>query len=93
MTPVKVKVEATVKTEKHDSSDAKESPSKDDANEEKVEAKPKINPFFTKMKEVKLQSSEGTSDGSSYDPGKANYNPIKDCFWKHGEKYVTFYLL
>lgn len=50
------------------------------------EEKPKINPFFTKQKDIKLQSAEDTSNGSSYNPGKANYHPVKDCFWKYGEK-------
>lgn len=79
--PSKVKVE---KEEKNDS--AEESPKE---KSPKKEEKPKNHPFFTKQKDMKLQSVEETSNGSSYDPGKSNYHPIKDCFWKHGEKYVT----
>lgn len=46
----------------------------------KNDEKPKAHPFFSKPKPL------SASDGALYDPGKANYHPIKDCFWKHGEK-------
>lgn len=82
--PVKVKAESPAK-EKTD-----ESTSKTEVKEEKPI---KINPFFTKQKDLKLQSSEELSNGASYDPGKSNYHPIKDCFWKHGEKYVYDHFL
>lgn len=99
---VKVKTEATspskVKKEKEEKEEKEVKDEKMDSDEKstetrspnvKKEEKPKINPFFTKQKDMKLQSIESTSDGTSYDPGKSNYHPIKDCFWKHGEKYVV----
>ena len=51
-----------------------------------AEEKPKVHPLFSNKKDLKLQSAEDTSNGALYDPGKAKYHPIKDCFWKHGEK-------
>lgn len=51
------------------------------------EEKPKpvtINPFFTSKKDEK--STGNKEDGASYNPGKTNYHPIKDAFWKYGEK-------
>ncbi|XP_031625448.1 DNA ligase 1 isoform X2 [Contarinia nasturtii] len=69
----------------------KTSPSPAKVKEEKMdtspseakEEKPKPHPFFTKPKD---QATDGKPDDLSYNPGKANYHPIKDCFWKHGEK-------
>lgn len=46
-----------------------------------------INPFFLSSKQAKEQSAGGAGPtGSEYNPAKANYHPIKDAFWKHGEK-------
>lgn len=86
--PSKVKAEVQspvkVKEEKVDEKmDASTSPS------QVKEEKPKPHPFFTKQKDIKLQMAEDSSDGASYNPGKANYHPIKDCFWEHGGKYVN----
>lgn len=48
---------------------------------------PQINPFFLSSKQAKEQSVGGAAPtGSEYNPAKANYHPIKDAFWKHGEK-------
>ncbi|XP_055304150.1 DNA ligase 1 isoform X2 [Sitodiplosis mosellana] len=85
--PVKVKAEAQspakVEEEKTDEKmDTTSSPSPTKVKDEK----PKPHPFFSKPKDIKLQTADDTSDGASYNPGKANYHPIKDCFWKHGEK-------
>lgn len=33
---------------------------------------------------MKIQSSD--VKGGDFNPGKKNYNPIKDAFWKKGEK-------
>lgn len=35
---------------------------------------------------LKIQSAGAGQKGSDYNPGKKNYNPIKDAFWKKGEK-------
>lgn len=35
---------------------------------------------------LKLQSAGSSVKGSDYNPGKKNYHPIKDAFWKKGEK-------
>lgn len=81
--PSKSKVENKKKLETDQTTKSTSKPSTPDEKEEKQ----KINhPFFTKQHDLKLQSSEDTSNGASYDPGKSNYHPIKDCFWKHGEK-------
>lgn len=48
---------------------------------------PPINPFFLSSKQAKEQSAGGAAPtGVDYNPGKTNYHPIKDAFWKHGEK-------
>lgn len=63
---------------------------KEEKQEEKIEEKPKdkptINPFFLNKKEIKVQQAGAGEKGSSYNPGKSNYHPIDDAFWKHGEK-------
>lgn len=35
---------------------------------------------------LKLQSAGSGQKGSDYNPGKKHYHPIKDAFWKKGEK-------
>lgn len=46
-----------------------------------------MNPFFMSTKQAKEQAAgQAGPDGSDYSPAKANYHPIKDAFWKHGEK-------
>ncbi|CAG9804144.1 unnamed protein product [Chironomus riparius] len=35
---------------------------------------------------MKLQSAGSGQKGSDYNPGKKHYHPIKDAFWKKGEK-------
>lgn len=35
---------------------------------------------------LKLQSAGSGVKGSDYNPGKKHYHPIKDAFWKKGEK-------
>ncbi|KAG5681548.1 hypothetical protein PVAND_010968 [Polypedilum vanderplanki] len=35
---------------------------------------------------LKLQSAGSGQKGSDYNPGKKNYHPINDAFWKKGEK-------
>lgn len=48
---------------------------------------PPVNPFFLSSKQKKEQPADGAApNGSEYSPAKANYHPIKDAFWKHGEK-------
>lgn len=37
-------------------------------------------------KTLKLQTAGAGQKGSDYNPGKKNYHPIKDAFWKKGEK-------
>lgn len=76
--PVKVKVN---EKEKMETDEANEDTSKLNTSDQKEE-KPKSHPFFSGKK----QSAEDTSNAALYDPSKANYHPIKDCFWKHGEK-------
>lgn len=50
-------------------------------------ASPPINPFFLSKKQAKEQSTGGSGpSGTDYTPAKTNYHPIKDAFWKHGEK-------
>lgn len=81
--PAKVKVE---KNEKMETDQASEDTPKPSSSEQKVD-KPKAHPFFTSKKDMKLESASDTAaDGASYNPGKAKYDPIKDSFWKHGEK-------
>ncbi|XP_058129853.1 DNA ligase 1 [Anopheles ziemanni] len=68
----------------------KESPSKSESTSKP--AKVATHSFFTVVK----KESDGTSssaagdeskgDGTSYDPGKKNYHPIKDAFWKKGDR-------
>lgn len=86
--PVKKEIASPVEAKTESPTKVKSEEKSTDVKTEVKEEKPKINPFFTKQKEMKLQSTEGASDGLSYDPGKSNYHPIKDCFWKHGEKHV-----
>lgn len=88
---VKTENQSPVKKEKTESptkikseTEKEENTAKDEVKEEK----PKNHPFFSKQKDIKLQSNDDTSNGASYNPGKTNYHPINDCFWKHGEKYV-----
>lgn len=51
---------------------------------EKSEDKPKpVNPF---ERTVKIQNAGQGLSGADYDPSKKNYHPIKDAFWKRGEK-------
>lgn len=93
--PAMIKTEAVtpakVKEEKSDEkSDEKMNTSSSPSPTKVKDEKPKPHPFFTKPKDLKLQTADETSDGASYNPGKANYHPIKDCFWKHGEKYAFF---
>lgn len=76
--PAKVKAD---EKEKMETDEAKEDPSKLNTSDQKEE-KPKPHPFFSGKK----QSSADTSNSDQYDPSKANYHPIKDCFWKHGDK-------
>lgn len=38
---------------------------------------------FTKQKN---KDEKGSSD--AYNPAKANYHPVDDACWKHGEKWV-----
>lgn len=76
--PAKVKVD---KVEKMETDEAKGDTSKPNASA-KSDEKPKPHPFFSKPKD----SAGDKSNGALYDPGKADYHPIKDCFWKHGEK-------
>lgn len=48
---------------------------------------PPINSFFLTTKQAKEQSAGGSGPtGSEYSPAKTNYHPIKDTFWKYGEK-------
>ncbi|XP_058058641.1 DNA ligase 1 [Anopheles bellator] len=42
--------------------------------------------FFTSVKKESTSEGTGTSDGSDYDPGKKNYHPIKNAFWKKGDR-------
>lgn len=73
-------------TEKMETDQANEDTPKPSSSEQKVD-KPKAHPFFSSKKDVKLQSASDTAtDGASYNPGKAKYDPIDDSFWKHGEK-------
>lgn len=81
--PTKAKVE---KSEKMETDQPNEDTPTPNSSETKVD-KPKSHPFFSSKKDVKLQSAADTAtDGASYNPGKAKYDPIKDSFWKHGEK-------
>lgn len=82
--PVEVKKEIkSVATKTENEADEIAETSSKDVKEEKP--KPvAINPFFTSKKAEK--SSGNKEDGASYNPGKANYHPINDCFWNHGEK-------
>lgn len=72
----KAKVANEEKMETDEPKDDTSKPNTSDKNDEK----PKPHPFFSKLTPL------GPSDGALYDPGKANYHPIKDCFWKRGEK-------
>uniref|UniRef100_A0A182PAL8 DNA ligase n=1 Tax=Anopheles epiroticus TaxID=199890 RepID=A0A182PAL8_9DIPT len=48
--------------------------------------------FFFSVKKQSDQPSEGATDGASdqdgakYDPSKKNYHPLKDAFWKKGDR-------
>ncbi|XP_049537385.1 DNA ligase 1 isoform X2 [Anopheles darlingi] len=46
------------------------------------------NSFFTSTKKEPTANGKASSsgDGSDYDPGKKNYHPIKDAFWKKGDR-------
>lgn len=48
---------------------------------EKVQESPKAT---TMMNVLKIQSAD--TKGADYNPGKKNYHPINDAFWKKGEK-------
>ncbi|XP_064106612.1 DNA ligase 1-like [Macrobrachium nipponense] len=53
--------------------------SKVDKKPPKVEKKTVVNPFAPK-------NTSSADPGSTYNPGQEKYDPIKDAFWKHGEK-------
>ncbi|XP_029710593.1 DNA ligase 1 isoform X2 [Aedes albopictus] len=71
---------------------------KESESPKKVESKPvdvkdkttNVMSFFTSASGKKDASSGGSSgskvDGADYNPGKKNYHPINDAFWKKGEK-------
>lgn len=84
--PFKVKAESQSLTKVKEEKDDEEMDTNTSAKDVKQE-KPKAHPFFSKQKDIKLQTTEDTS-GASYNPGKVNYHPIKDCFWEYGTKYV-----
>lgn len=86
----KIKVESKDKNESTTESKPKADLS---PSEKKVEVKTEnktpvktINPFFTNAKNVKLQNAGDGLKGADYNPGKKNYHPIDDAFWKKDEK-------
>lgn len=61
------------------SSDDKEIKTKD----EPASKSKQMNAFFTRKSDDKDKNSQA---GIDYNPGKKNYHPINDAFWKHGER-------
>lgn len=78
--PAEVKVEKTTPMKMEVAEKTEVTPEK----KKKIDTKP-INPFFLK-KDVKTESNTTKNDSVEYNPGKSHYDPIKDAFWKHGEK-------
>uniref|UniRef100_A0A182LZ59 DNA ligase 1 n=1 Tax=Anopheles culicifacies TaxID=139723 RepID=A0A182LZ59_9DIPT len=76
------------------------SPIKDESTSKSEPAKPITNSsggsgaarsFFFSVKKQSDESESGKAaasgnDGSKYDPSKKNYHPLKDAFWKNGER-------
>uniref|UniRef100_A0AAG5DIM6 DNA ligase n=1 Tax=Anopheles atroparvus TaxID=41427 RepID=A0AAG5DIM6_ANOAO len=67
-----------------------ESPQKSESTKP---AKGAANSFFTVIKKESAAGStssasggESKGDGTEYDPSKRNYHPIKDAFWKKGDR-------
>lgn len=54
----------------------------DEETTEETEESIKIEPSNC----LKLQAVGGGQKGFDYNPGKSKYDPIKDAFWKKGEK-------
>jgi hypothetical protein len=65
---------------KNEIKDEKTSPKKSEASPTRESPKkPEANT-------LKIQSAGSGQKGADYNPGKKNYDPIKDAFWKKGEK-------
>lgn len=78
--PVDVKMDS-IKTEENDtepSSEKKETP-------EPVKKTNNLTAFFTRKSDDKSKDNNSQA-GIDYNPGKKNYHPINDAFWKHGER-------
>lgn len=87
VTPTKVTNKNSPNTSTdHDKSSADDEQVKTESPSSAKKTAPPINPFFFSKKEVKVQSAGAGQNGSDYSPAKANYHPIEDAIWKHGEK-------
>uniref|UniRef100_A0A182Y9W0 DNA ligase n=1 Tax=Anopheles stephensi TaxID=30069 RepID=A0A182Y9W0_ANOST len=90
---------ATVKKEENPSPSKDESPAKK-ADQPKPAANGGSGAAKSFFFSVKKQPNEGaesatdgapTGDGSKYDPSKKNYHPLKDAFWKKGDRLVALF--
>lgn len=74
---IRVKVE-DIKAEKSDE-EIKTEP-------EEIKTEPEESSKIEPSNCLKLQAVGGGQKGFDYNPGKSKYDPIKDAFWKKGEK-------
>ena len=79
LTSVKSKKESPKSSPPKSKTDKKEVVKKEEADSPKKHEEKE-----TKVNVLKIQS--GSISGSDYNPGQKNYHPIKDAFWKKGEK-------
>ncbi|XP_055522822.1 DNA ligase 1 isoform X2 [Wyeomyia smithii] len=63
-----------------------ESPKKVKTSEETKDKAANVMSFFTSGKKESTAGNSKTEVGTDYNPGKKNYHPINDAFWKKGEK-------
>ncbi|XP_053681695.1 DNA ligase 1 isoform X2 [Sabethes cyaneus] len=63
-----------------------ESPKKTKTSDDTKDKSANVMNFFTSGKKDSTATSSKVEIGTDYNPGKKNYHPINDAFWKKGEK-------
>ncbi|XP_050078976.1 DNA ligase 1 [Anopheles maculipalpis] len=91
--PVSVKKEESPSPSKEESPPKKGDPSKPAANASNGGSTGAARSFFFSIKKQPNEGADSatdgeapTGDGSKYDPSKKNYHPLKDAFWKKGDR-------
>ncbi|XP_058816852.1 DNA ligase 1 [Topomyia yanbarensis] len=83
-----IKIEKDSPKKVNDSPKKEESPKKQKTSEDTKDKAANLMNFFTSSKDA--NSSSGSTSkldgGADYNPGKKNYHPIDDGFWKQGDK-------